>query len=677
MTTTLPTPAGLSPSCSRESSPLSFLASTPPMPASYLPSPPPPSQDSQNTIPPMMLDDSTLTIADDGPPPAKRRRTINRKPRVTQHLDLQRTPTWAARGPGACPADQTAALETLMKVLHGRRKIVVVAGAGISVSAGIPDFRSKTGLFNNTQNQNAVKATGKHLFDASVYKTDAATSMFHDMVRSLSQLAQSAQPTAFHHLLAKLAAEGRLLRLYSQNVDGLEASLEPLATTVPLNTKAPWPRTIQLHGGLDKMVCQKCNHLSDFEPTLFDGPEPPLCRECRELDSVRTTVAGKRSHGIGRLRPRIVLYNEHNPDADAIGSVTRADLKSRPDALIVVGTSLKVRGVRRIVKEMCGVVRGRRDGLTVWINNGAEPTGKDFEDCWDLIVNSESDVVARLAEVSHPDRTATPTGEVVDEATWVAVQERPSPAVVVAASAKKRKWSEDEGSGAAAAAVLTPADTPTPKGERETEEKSTPVAESPIKKIKLNLSPPGPSDLKKEKTRWKLSSPKPPATKRGKATTSVKGKPSEPKKEKGKASTSKVTKSSAKTKAAVAKGARKIDTMMKAGKVTLSAGGDKKPEVKVAKEVVEAVKDITTTVHPKTNTTTGLGTTKKQAPTTLVKKAKATDKTKAKQNAIDWKPTKNSSSNNPPYKKLTMKGKHDDLVGPKGPLPAALAHIMN
>ena len=57
-------------------------------------------------------------------------------------------------------------------------------------------------------------------------------------------------------------------------------------------------------------------------------------------------VAGKRSQGIGKLRPRLVLYNEGNPDAEAIGSVSEADLLSRPDGLVVVGTSLKIPGVK-------------------------------------------------------------------------------------------------------------------------------------------------------------------------------------------------------------------------------------------------------------------------------------------------------------------------------------------
>ena len=215
------------------------------------------------------------------------------------------------------------------------------------------------------------------------------------MVRSLSHLVSAAEPTAFHQMLSTLGSEGRLLRLYTQNVDGIDVALPSLETSVPLSSKGPWPRTIQLHGGLEKMVCSKCSHLSEFEPALFDGPEPPLCRVCVETDKVRTDHAGKRSHGIGKLRPRIVLYNEHNPDEEAIGAVVSSDLRARPDAVIVVGTSMKIPGVRRIVREMCGVVRGRRDGLAVWINRDAPPLGKEFEECWDLVVKGPSDKVAQ------------------------------------------------------------------------------------------------------------------------------------------------------------------------------------------------------------------------------------------------------------------------------------------
>jgi NAD-dependent histone deacetylase SIR2 len=222
------------------------------------------------------------------------------------------------------------------------------------------------------------------------------------MVRELSHLTQNAKPTLFHDMLATLAEEGRLMRLYTQNVDGIDTALPPLATKVPLNGKGPWPKAIQLHGGLGKMVCSKCKFLLDFDGALFEGPEAPPCPECETVEKIRE-ISGLRGHGVGRLRPRMVLYNEHNPDEEAIGAVSAADLKARPDAVIVVGTSLKVPGVRRLAKEMCSVTRDRRGGFTAWINFDPEPTGVDFKDCWDMVVRGACDDVARLAALPRWD----------------------------------------------------------------------------------------------------------------------------------------------------------------------------------------------------------------------------------------------------------------------------------
>lgn len=268
----------------------------------------------------------------------------------------------------------------------------------------VPDFRSSDGLFKSVQKKHNLKSSGKLLFDAAVYRDDSLTASFHDMVRTLSEEAARSTPTAFHHMLARLAQDNRLSRLYTQNIDCIETSMPPLATQVPLNSKAPWPRTIQLHGSLDKMICQKCRHLSHFQGELFQGPEAPLCPACSETDVVRTTT-GQRSHGVGKMRPRIVLYNEHNPDEEAIASVMNSDIRSRPDAVIVVGTSLKIPGVRRLVKSLCKVVRGRRNGVAMWINN-EPPAGKEFEHCWDLMVKGDCEEVARLVRLKQWDDNA-------------------------------------------------------------------------------------------------------------------------------------------------------------------------------------------------------------------------------------------------------------------------------
>ncbi|KAK4031548.1 DHS-like NAD/FAD-binding domain-containing protein [Parachaetomium inaequale] len=285
-----------------------------------------------------------IQTREDGPPPKRRRIAAPAKSRTTANIDLA----------NHCEHDGDG-LERLISALRKKKKIVVIAGASISVSAGIPDFRSSTGLFAIFGGQHKLQASGKHLFDASVYKHDSSTQSFYRMVCELAQMTSDAKPTPFHYMLVSLASEGRLMRLYTQNIDSLDTRMPPLTTAIPLNAKGPWPTTIQLHGGLENM-------------------------EYTERDRVRT-ISGKQSCGIGRLRPRIVLYNECNPDAEAIGKVSEADLRNVPDAVIVVGTSLKIPGVRTL------------------INLDPKPQGSEFENYWDFIVYGRCDDVANLVNL--------------------------------------------------------------------------------------------------------------------------------------------------------------------------------------------------------------------------------------------------------------------------------------
>lgn len=88
-----------------------------------LPSPPPSQESSQTGSP---APDDTMVSDKDGPPPAKKRR-VTPKERTTEHLNL--------RNERVASAEQEQ-LDRLLHVIHKRRKIVVIAGAGISVSAG-------------------------------------------------------------------------------------------------------------------------------------------------------------------------------------------------------------------------------------------------------------------------------------------------------------------------------------------------------------------------------------------------------------------------------------------------------------------------------------------------------------------------------------------------------------
>ncbi|KAL1949291.1 hypothetical protein VTO73DRAFT_8172 [Trametes versicolor] len=300
-------------------------------------------------------------------------------------------------------ADSASHVKRVIKTILKARRIAVVCGAGISVQAGIPDFRSSEGLFQSLKKDHPTLSSGKDLFDASVFNSEDTTSLFCQMIAQLSQMSESAEPTPFHRFLRVLDERRRLLRVYTQNIDALEEKSglsfgvpeldckrykprpakgkantalvdppeEPVAGRLP-SPPAETPRCIPLHGTLQMMHCQTCRHsypLRDYIGPLASGTPPP-CPQCTALEETRQLV-GKRSRGVGRLRPSVVLYNEDHKDGEEVGNVVRKDLigsskgkgRAGADLLLVVGTSLRVPGTKRIVREFSKAVRSRYDAM--------------------------------------------------------------------------------------------------------------------------------------------------------------------------------------------------------------------------------------------------------------------------------------------------------------------------
>ncbi|KIJ62759.1 hypothetical protein HYDPIDRAFT_113851 [Hydnomerulius pinastri MD-312] len=314
--------------------------------------------------------------------------------------------------------NSTFQLRKAVRSILKAKRLVVVCGAGISVKAGIPDFRSSTGLFQTLKRDNPKEAltSGKDLFDASVFNSEHTTSLFCQMIAQLSELSQAASPTPFHQLLQSLDSRGGLLRVYTQNIDAIESKsglsfgvpefedkrykprskaktspasspADPIASansslsqpsTPQPSSRLPSPavevpRCIPLHGTLQTLHCQTCTHtfpLEDYIDSLTSGT-PPYCPECTQMEEMRQLV-GKRARGVGKLRPSVVLYNEMHKDGEGVGEVVRRDLvgsskgkgRSGADVLLVVGTSLRVPGTKRIVREFSKAVRSRAPAST-------------------------------------------------------------------------------------------------------------------------------------------------------------------------------------------------------------------------------------------------------------------------------------------------------------------------
>lgn len=299
-------------------------------------------------------------------------------------------------------SDDHRALLAIADIIHSSKRIVVVTGAGISTNSGIPDFRSTHGLYNlvkarypSSISSNSISA-GKDLFSSSLFTDPTSTSIFYSFLAELRESVLRVKDTTLtHKFIRTLAESGRLLRCYTQNIDGLEGR-EGLATDLSLGKGGPVSnkkrkrsslagvpgevalgdgeghgniltapkrgcQVVQLHGELDTLRCMHCQGTCRYDDekvaALMEG-QAPDCPSCLTKDHERRK-AGKRGTRVGGLRPNIVLYGEEHPQGDEIGTITRADLTSRPDMMIIFGTSLKVHGLKRLVKEFAASIHSR------------------------------------------------------------------------------------------------------------------------------------------------------------------------------------------------------------------------------------------------------------------------------------------------------------------------------
>ena len=356
------------------------------------------------------------------------------------------------------PSDDRT-LQDIADLLVKSHRVVVITGAGISTSCGIPDFRSKDGLYNLISDQMLVtpppsapstpskkrkhadidddsappssqtsisskrsapmsRLRGQDLFDASVWKNPTTRAAFYQFIASLRQkVKEEVEDTSWsHRLIRALRDGGRLVRCYTQNIDGLEAR-DGLETSMARGTgtkrrfmrktfQEPRPsqtantefdggcEVVQLHGDLEKTRCTLCQHVSEWDETTtlsFLNGEAPSCKQCMKKNSERE-AKGKRGTSVGTLRPNIVLYGEEHPLNHFLAPFVPFDLSSNPEVLIIMGTSLKVFGLQKIVKDFAKQIHSRKNGKgKVIFVNRTKPAESVWEDVIDQYVAMECD----------------------------------------------------------------------------------------------------------------------------------------------------------------------------------------------------------------------------------------------------------------------------------------------
>ncbi|UKZ57469.1 hypothetical protein TrVGV298_011326 [Trichoderma virens] len=154
--------------------------------------------------------------------------------------------------------------------------------------------------------------------------------------------------------------------------------------------EAPTPRSgvecVFLHGSLQLLRCFLCGQVcswddEDREVETLSGqqPECPHCVGATEARQER----GKRALGVGKLRPDIVLYGEEHPNAHLISPIVTHDLALYPDMLLILGTSLRVHGLKVMVREFAKTVHSK-GGKVVFVNFTKPPESSwgDIIDYW-------------------------------------------------------------------------------------------------------------------------------------------------------------------------------------------------------------------------------------------------------------------------------------------------------
>jgi NAD-dependent histone deacetylase SIR2 len=203
--------------------------------------------------------------------------------------------------------------------------------------------------------------------------------------------------------------------VYTQNIDGLEekiglgTGLSSQAKDQSATSSTATPLVIKLHGSLSDSRCTLCQTTipTSAEYTdLYISGQSPSCPTCADRSAIRAARSA-RGIKIGALRPGLVLYDEPHPDAERIGNVQVKDVdpaKGRePEMVIVMGTSLKVHGVKNFLRSLVKTIRANHSTDTApshriaFINKTAPPA--EFKDAFDVWVQGDCDTWASVTEV--------------------------------------------------------------------------------------------------------------------------------------------------------------------------------------------------------------------------------------------------------------------------------------
>ena len=186
-------------------------------------------------------------------------------------------------------------------------KVLFMVGAGISTSAGIPDFRSQTGLFKQLQDKYGLSSPEEFFYLPTFLKNP----MYFYEFTKLFDLSK-VDATISHKFMNFFVKKNIVKYIFTQNIDGLEKK-----------AKIPDEYLIYAHGNFYNGHCPKCKCSIDIEK-INEGIQKGKIYYCPKCN--------------GPCKPNVVFYGENLP----IRFFKKLNECHDIDLIIIMGTSLKV-----------------------------------------------------------------------------------------------------------------------------------------------------------------------------------------------------------------------------------------------------------------------------------------------------------------------------------------------
>ncbi len=192
-------------------------------------------------------------------------------------------------------------MSAIIEFIKESQYCVALTGAGISTLSGIPDFRGKTGIYNQYDINK--------IFDYNTFLSDP--SYYYQAAKGFIYNIEHRKPNIVHLELSRLENSGFLKAIITQNID-------------LLHSKAGSKRVIELHGSPKTHTCLNCGKKYDYKviASIVHHDQIPMCEFCN-----------------GQIKPDIIFFGE---SLDPLSLQQAVDECSKADLILALGTSLVV-----------------------------------------------------------------------------------------------------------------------------------------------------------------------------------------------------------------------------------------------------------------------------------------------------------------------------------------------